>query len=574
MAANRERRANAGNRLHALLNNEEEMEELFDDEGVDEEFLIEGKEQEDIVDSDFDQSSSDEGEKEDGEINLEEDPDEAKVRKKQQAMLNHLRTGKSSMSIPSSDTGKGTLKPKRSTTSSAPIAISAVKKKKTVSAMAAAAIASISTSTSAAATPSVASIMARFPIEIRKSSRRTTVLNKQETELRLQEYEARKAMQPKRERVIERKMTQEELLREAKKTEELNLASLQSFKAMELEKKRVVKKKEVVMENFVRYHSFAEWVGHGPLIQALADTGVPTPGGTRPPTRPGSRAGSVAPESSSFGGGIHPQSLVQSLQQHQQQEYTTSLPQSVAASRDSSPARQLKVEFNEVGENGSGSKTHGSALSGLDRTRGHGDIKTAQTATGAGAGARAGVLSLSGRKGAGTESVTGTLTPAHYATMNMSAGSIARKRKRLHPSQMCGRNWVTFVGFEDEESPINEWSFVESYPERKPMCPITGLPAKYKDPRSGIPYANKEAYKILQNVVRHGYVWSNGLNAYCHDVAQPLPKGVPAGMAEALMGGQQLGEGIVLKDGDLVSAGVPGGGGGGYTYRRRPQQQQ
>lgn len=29
--------------LHALLNQEEEMEELFDDEGVDEEFEIEGK---------------------------------------------------------------------------------------------------------------------------------------------------------------------------------------------------------------------------------------------------------------------------------------------------------------------------------------------------------------------------------------------------------------------------------------------------------------------------------------------------------------------------------------------------
>jgi hypothetical protein len=108
-------------------------------------------------------------------------------------------------------------------------------------------------------------------------------------------------------------------------------------------------------------------------------------------------------------------------------------------------------------------------------------------------------------------------------------------------------------------------------PEHKPICPITGLPAKYKDPKSGIPYANKEAYKILQNVIRHGYVWSNGLNAYCHDVAQPLPKGVPAGMAEALMGGQQVGEGIVLKDGDLISAGIPGGGGGGYTYRRRQQ---
>ncbi|KAF9164607.1 hypothetical protein BGX20_000884 [Mortierella sp. AD010] len=43
---------------------------------------------------------------------------------------------------------------------------------------------------------------------------------------------------------------------------------------------------------------------------------------------------------------------------------------------------------------------------------------------------------------------------------------------------------------------------------------------------------------------------------------------------EALIGGQQVGEGIVLKDGDLVSAGIHGGGGGGYTYRRRQTQKQ
>ncbi|KAG0332787.1 hypothetical protein BG004_001100 [Podila humilis] len=97
-------------------------------------------------------------------------------------------------------------------------------------------------------------------------------------------------------------------------------------------------------------------------------------------------------------------------------------------------------------------------------------------------------------------------------------------------------------------------------PEQNPTCLITGLPAKYKDPKTGIPYANKEAYKILQNAARHGYVWSNTLNAYCHDVAQVLPRGVPAGMAEALIGCQQVGEGIVSKDGDLVSAGIPGGG--------------
>ncbi|XP_031379367.1 SWR1 complex subunit 2 isoform X2 [Punica granatum] len=35
------------------------------------------------------------------------------------------------------------------------------------------------------------------------------------------------------------------------------------------------------------------------------------------------------------------------------------------------------------------------------------------------------------------------------------------------------------------------------YPE-KAICAVTGLPAKYRDPRTGLPYANKEAFKIIR----------------------------------------------------------------------------
>ena len=43
----------------------------------------------------------------------------------------------------------------------------------------------------------------------------------------------------------------------------------------------------------------------------------------------------------------------------------------------------------------------------------------------------------------------------------------------------------------------------------KAICPITGEPAKYKDPKSGVPYANLEAYKRLQEILRHDYLWSS-----------------------------------------------------------------
>ncbi|GFQ08053.1 swr1 complex subunit 2 [Phtheirospermum japonicum] len=32
----------------------------------------------------------------------------------------------------------------------------------------------------------------------------------------------------------------------------------------------------------------------------------------------------------------------------------------------------------------------------------------------------------------------------------------------------------------------------------KAMCAVTGLPAIYRDPKTGLPYANKEAFKIIR----------------------------------------------------------------------------
>lgn len=43
---------------------------------------------------------------------------------------------------------------------------------------------------------------------------------------------------------------------------------------------------------------------------------------------------------------------------------------------------------------------------------------------------------------------------------------------------------------------------------RQSVCPITGLPALYKDPRSGIAYANKEAYQLITQVIAGHYRWT------------------------------------------------------------------
>lgn len=46
------------------------------------------------------------------------------------------------------------------------------------------------------------------------------------------------------------------------------------------------------------------------------------------------------------------------------------------------------------------------------------------------------------------------------------------------------------------------------------VCPITGLPAKYRDPRSGIPFANREAFANLTAIIKGEFRWSgNGIGA-------------------------------------------------------------
>ena len=63
-----------------------------------------------------------------------------------------------------------------------------------------------------------------------------------------------------------------------------------------------------------------------------------------------------------------------------------------------------------------------------------------------------------------------------------------------------------------------EWTKMKVYDGVKMVdkCPITGLPAIYKCPHTGIPYANKEAYQILQQLLRreHTTRWSEELGLF------------------------------------------------------------
>lgn len=51
-------------------------------------------------------------------------------------------------------------------------------------------------------------------------------------------------------------------------------------------------------------------------------------------------------------------------------------------------------------------------------------------------------------------------------------------------------------------------------PAPPPLCVITNHPAKYRDPKTGLPYYNGYAYREIQRVYRGDYKWSRLVGAW------------------------------------------------------------
>ncbi|GJN88822.1 hypothetical protein Rhopal_001793-T1 [Rhodotorula paludigena] len=93
-------------------------------------------------------------------------------------------------------------------------------------------------------------------------------------------------------------------------------------------------------------------------------------------------------------------------------------------------------------------------------------------------------------------------------------------------SQEYARNWLVFDNFEGSRGEELEALFGDHVDWLKPppiplkgcrggTCPFTGLPARYRDPRTGTPYANLAAFRMLNALVdAQTYVWSESLGAY------------------------------------------------------------
>ncbi|XP_017470831.1 PREDICTED: vacuolar protein sorting-associated protein 72 homolog [Rhagoletis zephyria] len=211
MAAARSRRTNAGTKIAKLLNEEEEDEFYktsyggFHDEEEDQEY-VQKEEEEDVVDSDFSIDENDEP---------ISDTEDAPEKKRKRGGVNT----------------KAYKEP-------------AVKK-------------DVSTLPKRKASKIVRRPRPKFTIidSGRKSIRASTAIKTQATKIRLKEMDDARKKKRRVKRVEEYMPTQEELLEEAKITEEENIKSLEKFQKMELEKKKTRPTKRIYTGPMIRYHS-------------------------------------------------------------------------------------------------------------------------------------------------------------------------------------------------------------------------------------------------------------------------------------------------------------------------------
>uniref|UniRef100_A0A1E1XDH8 Vacuolar protein sorting-associated protein 72 homolog n=1 Tax=Amblyomma aureolatum TaxID=187763 RepID=A0A1E1XDH8_9ACAR len=246
MAAARERRANAGNKLAQLLNDEDDADDFykttyggFNEEEDDKEYETENDES-DVVDSDFDIDEQDEP--------VSDHDDEEEGGKRQRRVVT-----KAYVEPVSVKKRKRTAENKQQQKTEKP-----AKRRR---------------SRSPAEKEGSSGLSVPLSVE-RKSVRRSTQAKSQETERRRQAHEEQRKRRHPRKSGAEHSWhpTQEELLEEAKITEQENLRSLESYQRLELEKKKAKIVKNVHRGPMIRYHSISM-----PLIEEVDAEAPATP---------------------------------------------------------------------------------------------------------------------------------------------------------------------------------------------------------------------------------------------------------------------------------------------------------
>ncbi|KAJ3299756.1 Vacuolar protein sorting-associated protein 72 [Borealophlyctis nickersoniae] len=417
--------------MRALLEQQLEAEALFEEVEDDEDFAA--VEEEDIVDSDFDSTDEeDEGDDEEHAIVEAEKAARKKVKQKAALAFTPVRRG-----APRSATKHVIPSPLASNSKIGPGSKSTpppTKKRKQVS---------------------IESPMLSGP---RQSGRASTVASKRLLEQKLKEDMYRRSIMPKKQKIVEVELTQEEKLAEAVETERINTESLRTLQQLEEENKRKLARKVVPLVGpMIQFRSFREPVRSDGQVPQISDD----------------------------------EALLIDVDDETAQIYAE-----VGADGP------LEAE-------GRSAKISGEGMQPMDVDAPDGDNTTST--------------------GAQTE-------------LDREAGSEKSKEDGVE------RTLVSFLHF--TEDPFEKWARKPSRPE-KSLCPITGLPARFKDPKTNVPYATKEAYSVIQQIAQQHYAWSPIVHAYVH----PANARAPRALVEAMPQWLDTTVGEVFVDDSIVADG-------------------
>ncbi|KAK7045696.1 hypothetical protein VNI00_007529 [Paramarasmius palmivorus] len=316
----------------------------------------------------------------------------------------------------------------------------------------------------------------------RQSKRSHTIMNTSATFERLKKSEQQKALQaPKKSKSETRALTQAELIARALDNEEGNTVEHRDYLQNEEEKrKRARVSRETVKGPLLR------WISKGEEVKmSIVEPGTTYQNGH---THSTSSRGTLAPSLSS--------------------DYQSATPQDIAALPSSSTTITAIANLKDDSSMSSANVNHPSSL-------------THQSATNEPS------TSYNPPPIPETATIFTSLLQAHQQP--------TPQLQVVEKLELRSRNYLVHELDQQENTPKPQWSEtmeavfgdhvrwedVKVYSGKsrpfsriRQTCPITGLQARYLDPRTGVPFANVEAYRTLTSLLNHEYMWSPALGCY------------------------------------------------------------
>ncbi|KAK4474398.1 hypothetical protein MN116_001557 [Schistosoma mekongi] len=255
ISVDRERRTNAGARMARLLNEEEEDEFYsniyggFTEEAEDVDYQSESS-VEDVIDSDFADESSGSGDDDDNNVRSDDDEDKRQKRQSNRVVTKGYKEPKRTKVTRTQEAKSSDKKAsdKSSTDSHNKSTVRAKDKQQTTAAK------KTLGHIPAYERPTLRASTLQATADQEAETTRRRVVTNENTAIRRKALLAEIAQRKNLPEV--RRLTQEELLAEAKITEEINRRSLARYQRLEIEKKKARIQKTVNSTPMIRYHSF------------------------------------------------------------------------------------------------------------------------------------------------------------------------------------------------------------------------------------------------------------------------------------------------------------------------------